>query len=73
MERKNPLNALAVADATNGEHLVQSMTATANDNTRENLYALFVAFNYFRVHTHGIAYAEIRGVFAILFRLNFIK
>jgi hypothetical protein len=25
------------------------------------------------MHTHSITYAEVRGVFAKLFRLNFIK
>jgi hypothetical protein len=49
------------------------MTAPANHNASENLDALFVAFDHFRVHTHSIAHAEIHSVFAKLSRLNFIK
>jgi hypothetical protein len=49
------------------------MPAAADDHASENLYALFVALDHFGMHTHGIAHAKIRGVFAILFRLNFIK
>jgi len=73
MQRENPLHTFAIADAADGEHLVQPVTATADDKTSKNLYALFVAFNDFRMHPHGIADAEIRSVFAILFRFNFIK
>jgi hypothetical protein len=48
------------------------MTAAANHHASEYLDALFVAFNHFRMHTHSITHAEVRGDFAKLFRLNFI-
>jgi hypothetical protein len=72
MHGEYPLHSFAVADAADGEHLVQTMTAAAYHNASENLYALFVAFNHFRVHTHSIAHAEVHGVLAKLFRLNSI-
>jgi hypothetical protein len=48
------------------------MTAAPNHNTSEYLDALFVAFDHFGVNTHSITHAEVHGLFAILFRLNFI-
>jgi hypothetical protein len=49
------------------------MAAAADDHARKDLDALFVAFDHFGMHTHGIAYREFRGLFAKLFRLNLIK
>ena len=72
VQRENALHAFAVADAADGEHLVQPATAPANDHAGKNLDALFVAFDHFGVHAHGIAHREIRGVLAKLFRFNFI-
>jgi len=73
VDGENPLDAFAVADAADGEGLVQSVPAAADDDARKNLDAFLVAFDNFCVHAHGIADRKISRVFAKLFRLNFIK
>ncbi len=73
MQGEYPLHAFAVADAADGEHLVQPMTTAANHNAREDLDALFVAFDHFRVHTHSIADAEVCGVFAVTVPTQFYQ
>ena len=62
MHGENALHAFAVADPAHGEHLVQPMSTPPNHNAGEYLNALFVAFNHFGMHAHGIADAEIHGV-----------
>ena len=73
MDGKNALHTFAVADAADGEGFVQAATAAADDHARENLDAFLVAFDNFGVHAHGVADVKFRGVFAKLFRFNFIK
>jgi len=73
VDGENALDAFAVADAADGEHLVQAVAAAANHYPGKNLDTFLVAFDNFCVHAHGIADRKISRVFAKLFRLNFIK
>ena len=73
MERENALDAFAITNAADGEHLVQAMPAAANDDPGKNLNAFLVAFDDFGMHAHGIADGEIRRVFAKLFGFDFIE
>lgn len=71
---KYALDAFSIADAADGKHFVQAVATSANYNAGKNLDTFFVAFNDLRVHAHTVANAKIRGgVFAKLFRFNFIK
>ena len=49
------------------------MTATANDDARENLDAFLVAFHNLGVDTHAVANGELHRFLAVLFLLNFIQ
>src|SRR5213079_2480806 len=73
MEREDALHAFAVADATDGEHLVQPMPAPPNHHAGENLDALFVAFHDFGVDADAVAHPEAGVVLAILLRFNLIE
>src|SRR6266516_4256005 len=73
MDGKHAFNAFAIADAADGEGLIQAAAAFANHHAGENLDALLVAFHHFGVHPHGIAHREIHGVFAKLFRFDFVE
>jgi len=73
MQRENPLHAFALAVAADVKHPFKPMPPRANNHPEKNLYAFFVPFDHFGMHTHSITDAEVRGVFAKLFRLNFIK
>src|ERR1041385_5849289 len=43
MDRENAFHTFTVADAADGKHFIQSVTAPANDYTGEHLDALLVA------------------------------
>jgi hypothetical protein len=74
MDGKYALDAFAVADAPDGEHFVQAAPAPANYHAGKYLDTFLVAFHDFGVHTHAVADAKVPGgIFAKLFRFNFIK
>ena len=63
VDREHPLDAFAIADATNREGLVDAVPLTGDDDAGVNLDALFVALADFRVHAHAVADFERRDVF----------
>src|SRR5206468_6704557 len=72
MDGKDAFDTFAVADAADGESLVQAAAAFADHHAGENLNALLVAFHHFGVHAHGIAHRENYRVLAKLFRFDFV-
>ncbi len=70
---ENALHAFAVADAADGEHLVQPVAAAPDDDARENLDAFLLAFHDLGVDAHAVANGELHRFFAVLFLLNFIQ
>ena len=58
MQRENALDAFAVGDATYGESLVYSPALAGDDDTREDLDALLVAFAHLGVHADAVADLE---------------
>lgn len=73
MDGKNALDAFAVADAPDGEHLVEPVAAPSDDDPGKDLDAFFVAFDDLGMHAHRIANREFGRLFAKLFRFDFIK
>lgn len=73
MHRENAFDAFAVADASDGECRVHAASSPSDDYTGKDLNSFFVAFDDFGVHTDGVTDGEIEGLFAELFRFNFIE
>jgi hypothetical protein len=71
MDGENSLHSIAERDASHGECLLNSGTASGYDDSFESLYALGLALDDFRMHRHGISDIELRR-FAALFRIDFI-
>ena len=70
VDGERTFDAATIGNLANGERFANATTATANDDTFENLDAFFVAFLNIDVHANGIAGTEIRQVGANLFLFN---
>jgi hypothetical protein len=73
VQRENALDAFAVADAADGEGLVQPAPAPANDHAGKHLNALLVAFDDLGMHAHAVTDVEDGIVRPKLFGLNFVQ
>ena len=62
VDRKDALDALAADDAADGEHLAGAGSAASEDDPRENLDALFGAFQNSAVDIDGIADFKLQWV-----------
>ena len=71
MQREHAFHTFAVTDPAHAECLVQAVSATPDDDARENLDAFLVAFDDLGMHLHRVADREFRFALAILFRFNF--
>ena len=60
---EHALDALAVADATDGEGLVDARALQGDDDAGENLDALFITLAHLGVHFDAVAHLERREVF----------
>jgi len=72
MDGENALDAFAIADAAHGERFVQPVAAAAEDDAGENLDAFLIAFNDLGVDLNTVADFKFHGLFAILFRFDFV-
>src|SRR5262252_7039449 len=70
MQRKYPLDALAVRDATHGESFVDPATLAADHYAGKDLDSFLVAFHDPRVDAHAIANRKRLGIALLLFFLN---
>jgi hypothetical protein len=72
MQRKYPLDALAVRDAAHGESFVEPATLPANHYSGKDLDSFLVSFHDASVHAHAIANRKRFGIVFLLFFLNCI-
>ena len=70
MQRKHPLDALAVRDAAYGERLVEPATFPADHHAGKDLDSFLVSFHDARVHAYAIANRKGRCIAFLLFLLN---
>src|SRR6516225_1620265 len=70
MQRKYPLDALAVRDAAHSESFVEPATLPADHYAGKNLNSFLVSFHDTRVHAHTIANRKYCGIAFLLFLLN---
>src|SRR5207249_5524763 len=59
---ENALDAFALHDAANGEHLAHAFAAPGDHGAAEDLDALLLTFEDALVHLHLVADLELRGV-----------
>jgi hypothetical protein len=55
MYREDALDAFAIADSPDGEHLVQAVPTAANDDAGKNLDPFFIALDDFGVDPDTVA------------------
>ena len=72
MERKNPLDTLAVGDAAHSECFVESASFATNHNASKYLDSFFVSFHDSRVNAYAIANRKLRQIAFFLFFLDSI-
>ena len=72
MQRKYPLDALAVRDATHGESFVDPATLAADHYAGKDLNPFLVSFDDASMHAHAIANGKRFGIALLLFFLNAI-
>ena len=66
MNREHALDALAVADAPDGESLVDAVAASANHEPGEHLDALLVPLDHLGVHLDRVTHIELERFLAKL-------
>src|SRR5262245_38719979 len=70
MQRKYPLNALAVRDATHGESFVDPATLAADHYAGKDLNSFLISFDDASMYAHAIANRKRLGIALLLFFLN---
>ena len=70
MQRKYPLDALAVRDAAHGESFVEPAALSADHNTGKDLNSFLVSFHDASMHAHAIANRKRFGIAFLLFFLD---
>jgi len=70
MQRKYPLDALAVRDATHGESFVEPATLSADHYAGKDLNSFLVSLYDARMHAHAIANRKRFSIAFLLFFLN---
>src|SRR5262245_16831413 len=70
MQRKYPLDALAVRNAAHGESFIEPATFPADHYPGKDLDSFLVSFHDTRVHTHAIANRKRFSLGFLLFFLN---
>ena len=69
MQRKHPLDALAVRDATHGESFVDPTTLAADHYAGKDLDSFLISFDDASMHAHAIANRKRLGIALLLFFL----
>jgi hypothetical protein len=70
---ENTLNTFAVGNLTDCERIVETRSATSEDDAFEDLDTLFAALDNARVNIHGVALREIRNIVFHLLAFDFIN
>jgi len=71
VDRENTFHTFSIRDLTDGESFVQACTFVGNDDAREDLNTLFVAFDNSGMDFHTVTHIEGSDVLLELFRINF--
>ena len=70
VQRKYPLDALAVRDAANGKSFVEAATFPADHYARKDLNSFLISFDDAGMHAHAIANRKCFGIAFLLFFLD---
>ena len=73
MNLEHTFYALSIGDFANRKCLVQTRSATPQDNSLKNLYTLFSTFHHPQMDFQGIPWPKIRHLLLHLFLFNFIN